>query len=74
MSRESRDIYPASASVRYRYERRLPKCFFRSLTFVTEEDDDTSSNYGVDLADEDTRASDDRADKSPYDLHSLALS
>lgn len=41
-------------------------------TFVTEEDN-TSSNYGVDLADEDTKAGDDRA-KSPYGLHSLPLS
>lgn len=41
-------------------------------TFVAEEDN-TSSNYGVDLADEDTKAGDDRA-KSPYGLHSLPLS
>lgn len=37
------------------------------------EDDNTSSNYGVDLADENAKGGDDRA-KSPYGLHSLALS
>lgn len=43
--------------------------FLHSFT----EEDNTSSNYGVDLADEDTKAGDDRT-KSPYGLHSLAFS
>lgn len=52
----------------------LTKLFVKHVkcTFVAEEDN-TSSNYGVDLADEDTKAGDDRA-KSPYGLHSLPLS
>lgn len=39
--------------------------------FVAEEDN-TSSNYGVDLADEDTKAGGDHV--KSYGLHSLALS
>lgn len=37
------------------------------------EEDNTSSNYGVDLADEDTKVNDDYA-KSPYGLHSIPFS
>lgn len=42
-------------------------------TFFFTEEDNTSSNYGVDLADEDTKVSDDYV-KSPYGLHSVPFS
>ncbi|XP_070524156.1 follistatin-A isoform X1 [Cardiocondyla obscurior] len=38
------------------------------------EEDDTSSNYGVDLADEDAKVSGDDYAKSPYGLHSVPFS
>jgi len=43
-----------------------------SIRFFTEEDN-TSNNYGVDLADEDTKINDDYA-RSPYGFHSVPFS